>query len=104
MRLLAVIALLALSASVVRAELPASFAEALQQAGIPETHVGIVVQEIGNPKPLLAHGEQRSLNPASVMKLLTTLVALDSFGPAHTFQTRIFADGTMRDGVFSTAT
>lgn len=92
-------ALLAFCVAHARAELPASVAKALQQAGIPDTHVGIVVQEIGNPVPLLAHGEQRSFNPASVMKLLTTLVALDSLGPAHTFQTRVYADGMLQDGV-----
>lgn len=92
-------ALLALSVAHAHAELPASVAQALQQAGIPDTHVGIVVQEVGNPVPLLAHGEQRSFNPASVMKLLTTLAALDSLGPAHTFQTRVYADGNLQDGV-----
>lgn len=96
----ALLALLpALSAAQARADLPAAVAQALQQAGIPDTHVGIVVQEIGNPVPLLAHGEQRSFNPASVMKLLTTLVALESLGPAHTFQTRVYADGVLQDGV-----
>lgn len=92
-------ALLALCVAHARAELPAAVAQALKQAGIPETHVGIVVREIGNPVPLLAQGEQRGFNPASVMKLLTMLVALDSLGPAHTFQTRIYGDGPLQGGV-----
>jgi len=91
--------LLALLPGVASAELPAPVAEALQQAGIPDSHVGILVQDIGNPIPLLAHGEKRSLNPASVMKLVTTLAALDSLGPAHTFKTRVFIDGLLVDGV-----
>ena len=39
------------------------------------------------------------MNPASVMKLVTTLAVLDSFGPAHTFKTRVLLDGTLKDGV-----
>jgi D-alanyl-D-alanine carboxypeptidase/D-alanyl-D-alanine-endopeptidase (penicillin-binding protein 4) len=97
----ACLALLALASAEAHAELPATVALALRQAGIPDSHVGIVVREIGNPLPRLAHGEHRSLNPASVMKLVTTLAALDTLGPAHTFKTRIYADGPLADGVLS---
>ncbi len=99
LRLWAWLALLALIADSARAELPSAVSQALRQAGIPESHVGIVVQDIGNPIPLLAHGEKRSFNPASVMKLVTTLVALDSLGPAYTFKTRVYADGPIVEGV-----
>ncbi len=92
-------ALLVLVSGSVHAELPATVAQALQQAGIPESHVGILVSEIGKPSPLLAHGEMRSLNPASVMKLVTTLAALDTLGPAHTFKTRVLLDGALEDGI-----
>jgi D-alanyl-D-alanine carboxypeptidase/D-alanyl-D-alanine-endopeptidase (penicillin-binding protein 4) len=81
------------------AELPAEVAQALQQAGIPDSQVAVLVQELGNPLPLLAHGEAVSFNPASVMKLVTTLAALDSLGPVHTFKTRVYRDGPLLDGV-----
>jgi D-alanyl-D-alanine carboxypeptidase/D-alanyl-D-alanine-endopeptidase (penicillin-binding protein 4) len=82
-----------------RAELPTDVAQALLLAGIPEQHVGVVVQEIGALEPLLAHAAEQSFNPASVMKLLTTLAALDSLGPAHTFKTRVYLDGPLIDGI-----
>ncbi len=85
----------------VRADLPAAVDQALRQAGIPDTHVGILVRDIDNPAPLLAHGEGRSLNPASVMKLVTTLAALDTLGPAHTFKTRIWVEGEIKDGILT---
>ncbi len=88
-----------LSASTAQAQLPEPVALALTQAGIPDTHLGLLVTEIGNPAPLLAHGEARSLNPASVMKLVTTLAALELLGPAHTFRTRVEVEGEIRDGV-----
>lgn len=91
--------LLALLPGFASAELPASVAQALKQAAIPDSHVGILVRDVDKPVPLLAHGEKRSFNPASVMKLVTTLAALDSLGPAHTFKTRVWVDGTIVDGV-----
>jgi D-alanyl-D-alanine carboxypeptidase/D-alanyl-D-alanine-endopeptidase (penicillin-binding protein 4) len=95
---LVVTLLLALSA---RADLPPAVAQALNQAGIPDTHVGILVRDLDNPAPLLTHGENRSLNPASVMKLATTLAALDLLGPAHTFKTRVWVEGEIREGVLN---
>jgi D-alanyl-D-alanine carboxypeptidase/D-alanyl-D-alanine-endopeptidase (penicillin-binding protein 4) len=91
--------LLALFPGVASAELPVSIAQALKQAGIPDSHVGILVQDVDNPVPRLAHGEKRSFNPASVMKLITTLVALDNLGPAHTFKTRVLVEGPLTDGI-----
>jgi len=41
-----------------------------------------VVQDLDAAEPVLLHGGERSLNPASLMKLVTTLAVLDSFGPA----------------------
>lgn len=82
------------------AALPASVAQALQQTGIPETHVGVVVRELDG-SPLLLHGQDRAFNPASVMKLVTTLAALDSLGPAHTFKTLVWLDGALKDGVLT---
>jgi D-alanyl-D-alanine carboxypeptidase/D-alanyl-D-alanine-endopeptidase (penicillin-binding protein 4) len=81
------------------ADLPPPVAEALRLAGIPDSHVAAVVYDLDAAQPLLEHGIERSLNPASVMKLVTTLAALDSFGPAHTFKTRVLLDGTLKDGV-----
>jgi D-alanyl-D-alanine carboxypeptidase/D-alanyl-D-alanine-endopeptidase (penicillin-binding protein 4) len=89
-------ALYALSA---HAELPAPVAAALRQAGIPDSHVGIVVQDLDRPEPILLHGGDRSFNPASVIKLVTTLAALDRFGPAYSFQTRVLLDGALHDGI-----
>ena len=37
-------------------------------------------------------------NPASTIKLLTTLVALDVLGPAYKWQTDVYAVGDIEDG------
>lgn len=81
-----------------QAELPAPVRDALAQADIPPEQVAIVVQTLDG-ETLLQHGAARPFNPASVMKLLTTLAALDTWGPAHRFQTRVWQHGELRDGV-----
>ncbi|MEW5788400.1 MAG: D-alanyl-D-alanine carboxypeptidase/D-alanyl-D-alanine-endopeptidase [Pseudomonadota bacterium] len=84
-----------------RADLPPALAQALKQAGIPDSHVGVLVQDLDSPTPRLAHGIERSFNPASVMKLVTTLAALDTLGPAHVFKTRVWVEGEVKDDVLT---
>ena len=80
------------------AELPASVSRALEQAGIPARSVGIVVQAVDGETPLLAHNPRQSLNPASVMKLLTTYAGLELLGPAHTWRTEALTEATASEG------
>ena len=49
--------------------------------------------------PRLAWRTQVPVNPASVMKLVTTYAALDLLGPAFTWTTPVYVDGPVRDGV-----
>ncbi|OYW82816.1 MAG: hypothetical protein B7Z22_13540, partial [Hyphomonas sp. 32-62-5] len=52
--------------------LPAAFIDALQQARIPLDHVAVVVQDLAASEPVLAHNAEAAMNPASVMKLVTS--------------------------------
>ncbi len=45
------------------------------------------------------HRGEELINPASVVKIGTTLWALERLGPEYRFETRIFARGEIRDGV-----
>jgi D-alanyl-D-alanine carboxypeptidase/D-alanyl-D-alanine-endopeptidase (penicillin-binding protein 4) len=81
--------------------LPQPVVAALKNAGISPGHVGVVVWEAGESKPLLAHKAQSSFNPASVMKLLTTYAGLDLLGPAYTWKTEVYADGPIEQGVLN---
>lgn len=91
--------LLVLTNSAVGAGLPSSVAKALREAGIPQQSVGVVVQELGAARPAVAHNAAASMNPASVMKLVTTYAALEMLGPAYRWKTEVYLDGTLRDGV-----
>ncbi len=79
--------------------LPQPVAQALQLAGIPESSVGIFVQDVTAQRPLLASGEKRVLNPASTIKLVTTFAALDQLGPAYRWTTEVYTTGTLQGDV-----
>lgn len=81
------------------AGLPASVVEALKQSGIPQTSVGVYVQAVDGPQPILAHNPEFNMNPASVMKLVTTNAALDLLTPPYRWKTEIYRDGTVSNGV-----
>ncbi len=57
------------------------------------------VHEVGQPEPLLAVAADVPRNPASTMKLLTTLVALEELGPGWTWKTEAYVSAPVRDGV-----
>jgi len=85
--------------SAAAAELPAVFTRALKQAAIPLDHVAVVVQPLDADAPLISHHADAALNPASVMKLVTSFVALNQLGPNYVWKTDVWADGPIRDGV-----
>ena len=83
------------------APLPTGFAAALHEAGIPLSAVALSIQPVDTPQPVLALNAAQAMNPASVMKLVTTLVALDRLGPAYTWKTDFWADGPIDNGVLT---
>lgn len=81
--------------------LPEPVRLALQTAGIPESSVSVFVQALDGSSPLWSLNAEQAHNPASVMKLVTTYVALETLGPSHTWKTRVWADGEIHDGKLS---
>ncbi len=78
--------------------LPTVVAEALAKYHIPLGNVSVYVREVGSPNPAVTLNADVPRNPASVMKVVTTLAALDSLGPSYTWRTRALAKGTVKDG------
>ncbi len=83
------------------ATLPPPVMRALQTAGIPVSAVGVVVADVDAASPRLAVNAGQPLNPASTMKLLTTLAALETLGPAYTWKTEAWTNAPLEDGVLS---
>jgi len=79
--------------------LPPGVLKSLKAAQIPAAHVAVVVQPVDGPTPLVAHNASQPMNPASVMKLLTTYAALDLLGPAYTWKTTVWTEFAPQDGV-----
>jgi len=75
------------------ADLPQAVDQTFKKLGIPRANVGVVVQELGTARPELAVNAAVPMNPASVMKLVTTYSALELLGPAYTWKTEVYADG-----------
>lgn len=79
--------------------LPLPVSDALKRAKIPLSSVSIVVQQSDSNKPLIALNAKQAMNPASTMKLLTTVSALDILGPAYQWKTEVYLDGKLENGV-----
>jgi len=95
----ALLAAVPLRAHAQEALLPVTVAQALEQAGIPESAAAFYVHEIGAERPLLAAGAAHPMNPASAIKLVTTFAALELLGPAFQWTTEAYAAGTLNGGV-----
>ena len=79
--------------------LPAEVAAALGRAKIPTDAVTLLVVDAQGRVPArLSHRAQVALNPASVIKLVSTYAALDLLGPAYRWRTSVYVQGTVREG------
>jgi len=79
--------------------LPPALANAIRAARLPAGALGLFVQEVGAARPALMLNADRALNPASVMKLVTTYAALELLGPSFIWKTRFYETGTRRGDV-----
>ena len=84
-----------------QAELPSTVADALKKAEIPQASVAIYVQAVDSTVPTLSLNADKSMNPASVMKLVTTTAALDLLTPAYRWKTEVYKDGNVNNGVLA---
>jgi D-alanyl-D-alanine carboxypeptidase/D-alanyl-D-alanine-endopeptidase (penicillin-binding protein 4) len=85
--------------------IPRAIANSLERNQIPLSAISISVTEIEPGKPgkhqgksILGWRESEPMNPASTMKVLTTLAGLDILGPQYRWRTKIFTDGVIRQG------
>jgi D-alanyl-D-alanine carboxypeptidase/D-alanyl-D-alanine-endopeptidase (penicillin-binding protein 4) len=80
------------------AELPVGVRSALQIRQVPGDTLSIHIENVDTGEVVLSWLPDEPRNPASTMKLLTTLVALDTLGPAYRWKTDIYALGDIHAG------
>jgi D-alanyl-D-alanine carboxypeptidase/D-alanyl-D-alanine-endopeptidase (penicillin-binding protein 4) len=94
--------LIVLSSAIAQADsLPAPVRAALKEAGLPQSSLGVWVQDTQARRPLLEVGAEHAMNPASTMKLVTTYAALDLLGPAYRWKTETYAAGPLTGEVLN---
>lgn len=96
--LLAALSLPACAQGPSREALPAPVLAALQRAEVPPSDFAAVVAPLDAAEARLRHRSGALVNPASVMKLVTSYAALDLLGPDHTWRTRFYTDGSIDGG------
>lgn len=66
----------------------------------PETHA-VLVETLAPGRVITSHNADKLFNPASIIKLATSLAALRKLGPDYRFEVKLYADGTLDErGVF----
>ena len=79
--------------------LPPEVDAALARAKVPREAVALLVVDAAGKVPArLSHRATAPMNPASVMKLVTTYAALDLLGPAYSWRTPVYVEGAVKDG------
>lgn len=88
------------SANTLAQALPPPVLMALNRAQVPTDAVALLVVDTdGRTAPRLSHRADQPMNPASVMKLVTTMAALDLLGPAYIWRTPVWVAGRVVNGV-----
>lgn len=93
--LAALLALTAFAASpLAHAQLPAPVTDALHATGIAEDAVSVLV--LRDDQTVISHLADRAMQPASTMKLVSTLVGLETLGPVFRSRTELRSSGELQ--------
>jgi D-alanyl-D-alanine carboxypeptidase/D-alanyl-D-alanine-endopeptidase (penicillin-binding protein 4) len=92
--LAALAAATALASSLAHAQLPEPVTQVLRTTGIAEDAVSVLV--LRDDRTVLSHLADRSMQPASTMKLVSTLVGLETLGPVFRGRTELRTTGELK--------
>jgi D-alanyl-D-alanine carboxypeptidase/D-alanyl-D-alanine-endopeptidase (penicillin-binding protein 4) len=80
-------------------KLPAQVSKLVSKYGIPPDAISIDVRDLSSDNSILRVNSDKPRNPASVIKLLTTLSALELLGPDYVWNTRYYIHGKLAGDV-----
>jgi D-alanyl-D-alanine carboxypeptidase/D-alanyl-D-alanine-endopeptidase (penicillin-binding protein 4) len=81
-------------------EVEARIGTLLDDPLLETSQLGLMVWDLTADSAIWCHNERQLLRPASTMKLLTAVTALDFLGVDYRLSTRLYYKGTVRDSVF----
>lgn len=96
-RRIALAALITAWLPLAQAQLPEPVAGQMAANGIPQDAIGVLV--LRGDTTVLSHLADRPMQPASTMKLVTTLVGLETLGPVFKGRTELRSSGDVVKGV-----
>lgn len=74
--------------------------DVLQNSRLTETaQIGFLAWDLTDDQPLYAYHEKMQLRPASTMKCITAIAALDRLGNDYQFQTQLYRRGELTDSI-----
>lgn len=73
----------------------------LAGSDVTQGKVGILAVDVASGQVLYARNADLAMSPASNTKLMTVAAALDTFGPAHTFETQVLSDAPPAGGTLA---
>jgi serine-type D-Ala-D-Ala carboxypeptidase/endopeptidase (penicillin-binding protein 4) len=79
-------------------ELPPPVAEVMKQQRLSTVGMSVYAHVLGDPSPFLSVAADEPRNPASVLKLVTTLAALEELGPAYQWKTEVYGASPPQEG------
>jgi D-alanyl-D-alanine carboxypeptidase/D-alanyl-D-alanine-endopeptidase (penicillin-binding protein 4) len=85
-------------ATATQTDLPQPVRHILDIRKVPHDSLSVFVQDVDSGETVLSWQDDVPRNPASTMKLLTTLVGLDLLGSNYRWSTDVFALGDLGDG------
>ncbi len=79
-------------------KLPVGVQSVLELRGVPADTLSVHVTDLDSGEVVLSVNADLPQNPASTIKLVTTLAALDILGPSYRWYTDVYALGEVADG------
>ena len=73
----------------------------MEEPLLKKTQLGLLVYDLTADSALYAQGEQQTLRPASTMKLITAITAIDKLGGGYQFRTSLYYTGKVEDNTLT---
>lgn len=70
----------------------------MKHSMLQTSQLGLMIYDLDADSMIYSHGERQLLRPASTMKLLTAIAAIDKLGGSHTFNTTLCYTGKVENG------